>query len=120
MKMGINFSTTIKITSVIILIETIVAPVGKSYIYEIMIEIIKHTTDKIAEVMVTLLKLLQTLIDVIAGNTTKAEIISEPIILIPRTMVIAVRIAISILNKPTFVPVEVANDSSKVTAKILL
>ena len=75
---------------------TSVAPVGRSYTYDRVMEIIKQITDITADDIVTVRKLLNSLIEVIAGKIIKADIIIEPIILIPSTIVTAVSTAISI------------------------
>ena len=84
------------------------------------IPIKKLTTDIIADVITTPLKLLHTLIAVRVGITIRLDIKSEPIIIIPRTTVTAVSTAKIILYIPEFTPVAFAKFSSKVTAKILL
>ena len=81
----------------IILIQTTVAPVGVSSIYEDTRPIKKHTTDKTDEQTITALKLLNTLIEVRAGKIIRLDMRSVPIILIPTTTVIAVSTAIRVL-----------------------
>ena len=78
-------------------IITILAPVGVSSIYDVNRPNIKQTTDKIADEIVTDLNDLKTLIEIRAGNSMSDEINIEPINLIPKTIVIAVRIAMRIL-----------------------
>ena len=56
----------------------------------------------------------------IDGKIINADMSIDPMILIPITIVIAVKIAINILNASTFIPVALANSSSNVSAKILL
>lgn len=104
----------------IILIITTLAPVGVAYRYEITIPIKKHIIDIIAEQSVTLLKVLNILIDVSAGNIIRLEIRRAPIIRIPRTIVMAVKNAINMLYMLVLTPVACAKFSSKVTANILL
>ena len=53
------------------------------------------------------------------GKTISAEVSSEPTRFMDSTMTMAVTIAISRSYTPVGVPVAEANDSSKVTAKIL-
>ena len=53
-----------------------------------------------------------------AGKTIKAEIMMEPIIFIPMTMVTAVSRAISRLRSVTGAPEALAKAGSKVTEKI--
>ena len=77
--------------------HTTLAPTGISSEYEKRIPIKKHTTLITADVIITLLKNLQTRIALSAGKIIRLEIKSEPIIVIPRTIVSAVKIAISIL-----------------------
>ena len=104
----------------IMLTATIVAPVGVSSIYEKARPIIKHTADKTAEHITTLLNLLHTRIDVSAGKIIRLEIRSVPIILIPSTTVTAVRTDNTVLYNPVFTPVALAKLSSNVIAKIRL
>ena len=80
----------------------------------------KHTTEIIAEFTITPRNVLQTRIDVSAGNMIKLEISNVPIIHIPSTIVTAVRTAINVLYKSAFTPVAFANISSNVIANILL
>ena len=54
---------------------------------------VKHIAEIIAEAMITPLKFLQIRMAVSAGNTTSEEIIIEPIIFMPTTMVTAVSTA---------------------------
>lgn len=70
------------------------APVGVLYRYEIEIPIKKQTTERIADVIITLLKVLHTCIAVSAGKIIRLEISSVPIIRIPSTTVSAVKTAI--------------------------
>jgi hypothetical protein len=96
------------------------APVGVEYTKEAVIPIKKHITERTAEEITTLLKLLNILIEVNDGKIIRLDIKSAPIILIPKTTVIAVSAAIKALSAPVFVPDAFAKVSSKVTAKILL
>ena len=74
------------------------------------------TTDEIT----TLLKFVNNLFELRAGKIIKLEINKVPITLIPITTTIAVPSANIILYSLGFIPVALANDSSNVTAKILL
>ena len=66
---------------------------------------IRHTTEITAEFTVTLLNVRHTRMDVSAGKMIRLEMRSAPIILIPSTMVTAVRMAISVLYMSAFTPV---------------
>ena len=96
------------------------APVGISKIHEAIIPRMKHKTDTTPAEIITLLNVLKSLIEVTAGNTIRLDIKSVPIILIPITIVTAVKKAISKLNASLLKPVAFANSSSNVTAKSLL
>ena len=74
---------------------TIVEPTGVEKIMETSIPPREHTTEIIAEVITTPLKLLISLIADSAGKTMRAEIKSEPTRFIPRTMITEVIIAIT-------------------------
>ena len=69
---------------------------------------------------VTLLKLLKSLIADRAGKMISADARSAPKRFIARTTVTAVMTAMRVLYAATLMPAEAANDSSKVTANILL
>ena len=99
---------------------TIVAPTGVEIKIETKIPVTAQKTEITAEHITALLKLLKIRIEARAGNIINAEIKSEPTKFIARTIIIAVIIAISKLYKSDFIPVDLANVSSKVTAKILL
>ena len=73
------------------------APQGVSATYEIIIPARNVTIEIIPEQIVTDLKLLKTRIEQSAGKIIRLEISILPISLIPITIVIAVRSAISIL-----------------------
>ena len=79
----------------------------------------KQVTEINPEHITTERKLLQILIEVIAGKIIRLEIRSDPIIIIPKTIVTAVKTAISILYIFIFIPVAFEKLSSNVTAKIL-
>ena len=73
------------------------APTGVLQRYDAVIPRKKHVTESIDDVIITLLKVLQTCIDVSAGKIIRLEIRSVPIILIPSTTVRAVSMAITVL-----------------------
>ena len=79
-----------------------------------------HTTEIIAELIVTPLKLLKTLIADSAGKIIRAETRSEPTRFIATTITIAIIVAKKILKILIFVPLAFAKFSSNVTANILL
>lgn len=93
----VNLLKIEKNNNIAILTTTTLAPVGVEYKYEIKIPEIKENTETIAENIITILKLLKTFIEITDGNTIKLDIRSAPTSLIPKTIVIAVRKAISIL-----------------------
>lgn len=115
-----SFPAAERIIKAIILITTTVAPVGVEKKYDTISPDTKHTIEITADKTTTDLKYLHTRIAVKAGKIIRLEISRAPIILIPRTMVIDVKTAISILYTFALIPVAFANVSSKVTAKILL
>ena len=114
------FSIKLKIINIIKFEITIVAPVLILYAYEKYIPSIKHTILTIPELIITLLKLLNHLIEIIAGNIIILLISITPIILIPITITIADKTAIKLVYLPTFNPETFANSSSKVTINIFL
>ena len=65
--------------------------------YEMNNPVTKQITERIAELIVTDLKVLNILIDVRAGKIINDEISIEPINLIPSTIVMAVKTAVNIL-----------------------
>lgn len=73
---------------------TIVAPTGVEQRMERIIPVPAHTTEMTAAQIVTLLKLLNTLIADSAGKIISAEISKEPTRFIAITMIMAVIIAI--------------------------
>ena len=97
-----------------------VEPTGVDAIIEIAIPRVDPIIERIAEQIVTDLKLLNTLIAESAGKITNAEIKSDPTKFIANTIITAMIIAMIRLYTPAFVPVALANDSSKVTQNILL
>ena len=109
-----------------IFIITIVAPVGTvyplglTYTQETLRPIMKHTTAITAELTVTEKNDLHILMELTAGKIISAEISSAPMTFMPRTIVTAVRTAITVLYKSALSPVAFMKFSSKVTAKILL
>ena len=98
---------------------TTLAPGAVSIISEMNNPVRKQSTETIPEQITTERKLLHSLIDVRAGKIIRLEINNEPIIIIPSTIVIAVKTAISILYILIFMPVALEKLSSKVTANIL-
>ena len=100
--------------------RTTVAPVGVSKEKEIIIPAKKQNSETTTELIITERKLLKIRIEVRDGKIINAEISSVPIILIPITIVNAVKTAISILYAFVLTPVAFEKSSSKVTAKILL
>ena len=99
---------------------TIVDPTGVPDRMDMIMPVRVQRTDRTAEQTVTLLKLLNTLIDDIAGNMTRADMRSDPTRFIARTIIVAIIIAMKMLYKRADVPDVLAKASSKVTAKILL
>ena len=99
---------------------TIVEPTGVPAKMATKIPAREQTTEMIAAAMVTEKKLLKTRMAESAGNTTSAETKSAPTRFIASTMMTAIMMAMSKLNKLTFTPVALAKFSSKVTANILL
>ena len=106
--------------NIIALTATTLAPAGIEKANETKRPIKKHTTEITAETTTTFLKVLHTLIAVSAGKIIRLEISMAPIILIPITIVIAVRNAIKALSLSVFTPAALAKLSSSVTAKSLL
>lgn len=104
----------------IISTATMVTPTGVEPKIEIIIPIKVQRTDKIAEQMITPLKLKIILIEDKAGKITSADIKREPTKFIANTIIIAVITAINKWYRSDFVPVAFAKFSSKVTAKIRL
>ena len=76
---------------------TIVDPTGVPDRMEMIIPISVQRTDRIAEQIVTLLKLLNTLIEDIAGKMTSADMRSDPTRFIARTIIVAMMIAMMML-----------------------
>ena len=109
-----------KIRNTTALTITTLAPVGVSSEYEAHIPTKKQQIESTPEQRITDLNFLQTLIEESAGKIISAEISKVPIILIPITIVKAVKSAITVLYTPVFKPVAFEKLSSKVTAKILL
>ena len=99
---------------------TTVAPVCKPRRQAVKKPAIKHTRETETEHISTPLNVVQTRIAVMAGKTISAEIINEPIIFMPSTIVSAVKTAISILYKFVLMPVAFEKFSSNVTANIFV
>lgn len=112
--------TTEKTANAIAFTATTLAPAGIEKMKDTQSPVKKHTTETIADIVTTVLNVLQTRIAVSAGKITILEMSIAPMILMPITIVIAVRSAISVLYIPVCVPVAFAKVSSNVTAKILL
>ena len=89
--------TTPKIINTAKFTTTTLAPAGIENTYEHMSPMVKFITAKIAEQIVTLINDLNILIDVSAGNIIRLDINMAPIIFIPITTVIAVKIDIRVL-----------------------
>ena len=100
--------------------HTIVAPTGDPPNIEIKSPRLVQTTENIADDIVTERKLLNIHIDANAGNTTSAEIRSDPTKFIANTTIIAMIIAIKRLYFFVLIPVAAAKLSSNVTTNILL
>ena len=99
---------------------TIVDPVGVAFKKDTIIPIIKDNTDNNTLDITTVLNFLNNCIDDNVGNIIKLDIKSEPINLIPSTIVIEQRLAKIMLYKLVFIPIDLENLSSKVIANILL
>ncbi len=93
---------------------------GLTYTHETPKPIIKQITAISAELTVTAKKDLHILMELTAGKIIRAEIRRAPMTFMPRTIVTAVRTAITVLYKSALIPVAFIKFSSKVTAKILL
>lgn len=78
-----------------------------------------QNTERIAEKIVTDLKLLKMRIADNAGKITSADTRSEPTRFIARTMMTAIIVAIRKFRRVVFVPTAFAKFSSNVTAKNL-
>lgn len=85
-----------------------------------MIPVSAQMTERIAEKIVTDLKLLKILIAESAGKITSADTRSDPTRFIARTMMTAMTVAIRRFRSLVFVPTAFAKLSSNVTAKNLL
>jgi hypothetical protein len=109
-----------KIKNTAIFTTTIVEPTGVPARIEISIPEAEHSTEIMAEHIVTALKFLNTLIADSDGKIMRADIKSEPTNFIARTIITAIVIAIIRLYAFAFVPTAFAKFSSKVTANILL
>ena len=99
---------------------TMVAPVGVSNMYDVIIPNINVIMDIDALEMTTDLKFLNTCMEVILGNIIKLDIRSEPIILIPITTTNEQSPAKMTLYFSVSMPIDFANFSSNVIANILL
>ena len=112
----INF----KIINTIKLTRTIDAPVGVETIYEIYNPIIKVIIEITILEITTLLNFLNSCIEESVGKIIKLEISSAPTNRIPKTTIIEQRQAKIILYNSVLIPIDLANFSSNVIAKILL
>ena len=92
-----NFPTSISILKTTKFASTMLAPTGRLKLYELYNPAKKHTTDTMPEIKTTYLNPLTTAPAESAGNMIRLEISIVPIILIPTTIVSAVKTAISIL-----------------------
>ncbi len=104
----------------IIFATTIVEPTGVLKIIETKIPTAAQNTEITAEQNITDLKFPNIRIDESAGNTTSADIRSEPTKFIAVTITAAMIMAIKRLYLPVLIPAAFAKVSSKVMAKILL
>lgn len=95
-------------------------PICKFKIQAAKNPIMKDNIETKRDVKTTDLKLLQIRIAVKVGNIITPEIKTAPIILIPTTIVIAVKRDIITLYNSALIPVAFAKFSSNVMAKILL
>ena len=101
-------------------IITIVAPAGIENIYEINRPVTKDKTEIMAEFITTDLKYLHILTDERVGKTIRLETSKAPIIRMPTTIIIPVKIESRVLYNLTLIPVAFAKFSSNVTKNILL
>ena len=88
---------TVKIAKTNTFTKTTVAPAGVSKTNDKKMPTTKQTTEDIADVTVTLLKLLQILIELSAGKIIRLEMRTVPMSFIPTTIVTAVKSAIRAL-----------------------
>ena len=99
---------------------TIPAPVGRLKRIVSTMPMTKHITEHIPDVITRDLKLLAKFLAVTAGKIIRLEISRLPIILIPITIVRAVRNDIRKRYIETLIPDAFANDSSQVMIKMRL
>ena len=90
-------STSLNMRKTAALTITTLAPVGVSHEYDTHIPTKKQQSESTPEQRITDLNFLQTLMEESAGKIISAEISRVPIILIPITIVRAVRSAITVL-----------------------
>ena len=100
--------------------DTIVEPTGVSAKIEIIMPEKAQSRDIITEQIITLRKLLKTLIAESAGKIMRADISRDPTKFIAMTIITAITTAMSRLYMSERIPVAFAKLSSKVTANILL
>lgn len=91
------FSNAMQTRSPAIFTQTTLAPAGVVQVYDIKMPMKKQIISKITEKITTVLNLVQTLIEESDGITIKLEIKSVPTSFIPRTIVTAVKMAITVL-----------------------
>ena len=96
-----------------------VEPTGVPATIEVNNPNVAHTTENIAENIITDLKHLKILIADKAGKIISADIKREPTKFIASTIITAIVTAIKKLYAPTLIPVAFEKSSSNVTAKIL-
>ena len=100
--------------------ETMVEPTGVPASMETIIPVAAQMREIITEQIITLLKLLKTLIAERAGKMISAEISSEPTKFIAITIMTAITTTMRRLYISERTPVAFAKFSSNVTANILL
>ena len=89
--------TRLKPAKAAILHSTMLAPVGTAKRYEIVSPISRQTTETMAALIMTVRNVRHVRMLVTPGKTTRLEIRSDPIMRMPITMTIAVRIEITVL-----------------------
>lgn len=99
---------------------TMVEPTGVPARIDMMMPQNAQITERVAEKMVTALKLPNSRIAESAGKITSADIRSDPTRFMASTMITAITTAIRVLYLSAPTPVAFEKFSSKVTANILL
>lgn len=115
-----SFPTTVKAPNAAASKRTMVAPTGVEKTMDINMPARAHTTDTMAEQMVTPLNVRHTRMAESAGKTTSADKSKAPTRLIPITITNDTIMASAVLYLLVWMPVARANDSSNVMEKILL